>query len=80
MPLLPVNFDMAASVCGRVENLATHSVSTAQPLLLDLRSDPELQQMAEDPDINAKHRLFVPRTSTQLLQKWPAFSNQGVVQ
>ncbi|MFS8368507.1 hypothetical protein ACJRO0_13605 [Acetobacter oryzifermentans] len=74
------SFDMAASVCGRVENLATHSVFTAKALLLDLRSDPELQQMAEDPDINVKHRPFVPRTSAQPLQKWPVFSNQGVVQ
>lgn len=74
------SFDMAAGVCGRVENLATHSVFTAKSLPLDLRSDPELQQMAEDPDINVKHRPFVPRTSTQPLQKWPVFSNQGVVQ
>ncbi|MFS8368231.1 hypothetical protein ACJRO0_12150 [Acetobacter oryzifermentans] len=74
------SFDMAASVCGRIENLATHSVFTAKSLPLDLRSDPELQQMAENPDINVKHRAFVPRNSTQPLQTWPVFSNQGVVQ
>lgn len=76
----PIDFDMAASVCVRTENLATHSVYEARNLPLDLRADPELQTMAENPNINVSRRAFVPRDSKTPLQKWPVFSNQGVVQ
>ena len=76
----PIDFDMAASVCVRTENLATHSVYEAKNLPLDLRADQELQAMAENPNVNVSHRAFVPRDSKTPLQKWPVFSNQGVVQ
>ncbi|KXV70945.1 hypothetical protein AD952_11155 [Acetobacter cerevisiae] len=76
----PIDFDMAAGVCVRTEDLATHSVYTARQLPLDLRADPELQAMVENPSTNTARREFVQRDSKTPLQKWPVWPNQGVVQ
>ncbi|BCI68068.1 hypothetical protein [Acetobacter aceti] len=62
------DFDGAMSRCARYEDIRTSYMGIdpmgGRLLPLDLRSDPKLQAMAENPQINTSHWPYVPRTST----------------
>ncbi|AQS86897.1 hypothetical protein AA101099_0757 [Neoasaia chiangmaiensis NBRC 101099] len=59
----PLPFDGAASRCMRMDLGSPLTASGSHYLPLDLRSDPALQAMAENPAINEAGYPYIPRDS-----------------
>jgi len=60
----PLPFNMAAGSCEQFTEGTGLTESGARQIPLDLRDDPALQAMAEDPSVNDAGYAYVPRDST----------------